>query len=261
MFENMTFSQRQVLIARIQLSMVLLIGILLIVLPVKYFVSDFDGENLRSVFFWYGLTCVALGAISEYSYIRLRRKLDTFLDKTFLQIDTNQKGMEGEDMVENKLREMLDDRYRVLRNFKIPGREFDIDFVIIGPKGLILLEVKNYTEKMIISEEFATIIKKTGYRTQTIRLDGKKDPRRQVLYHSVILNQYVKDLGFPNVSVRGKALVFVENMAVLKGNPGVYIVSGIENLDRFLDTIPDDESFDEEVGFKVCEALEKAWKH
>jgi len=169
--------------------------------------------------------------------------------------------MEGEDTVENKLREMLDERYRILRNFKIPGREFDIDFVIVGPKGLILLEVKNYTEKMIISEEFATIIKKTGYRTQTIRLDGKKDPRRQVLYHSVILNQYVKDLGFPNVAVRGKALVFVENMAVLKGDPGVYIVSGVENLDSFLDAIPDDKSFDEEVSCKVCEALEKAWKH
>jgi hypothetical protein len=40
--------------------------------------------------------------------------------------------------------DLLDDRYFLLNNLKLPGREADVDHIVVGPNGVFGLETKNH---------------------------------------------------------------------------------------------------------------------
>ena len=52
-------------------------------------------------------------------------------------------GLRGEDKVAEELKK-LDDSFTVFWDIKLPGRKDNIDFVVIGPSGNFLVEVKNH---------------------------------------------------------------------------------------------------------------------
>jgi hypothetical protein len=55
------------------------------------------------------------------------------------------RGIEGEDSVLNSVQE-LPDEYACISNFVVPGtRQGDADLLIIGPFGVLVVEVKSYT--------------------------------------------------------------------------------------------------------------------
>jgi hypothetical protein len=260
MSSKLTFSEKQVLIARMQILAVFVLLILFLLVVSRLALLRLTEGEIRQNFLWFGLLCIGVGAAAEHLYAKFSKRLNLYLDQKFLQNNTAEKGIEGEDLVETELKRILDEGYRIYKNFKIPGREFDIDFVIVGPRGIILLEVKNYSEKIIFSDMGATIIRRIGYKTDNIRLFDKNDPRRQVIYHSVILNQYLRDLGFGKTAVREKALVFVADMTIIEGEAGVDIVSGINNLRGFIEAIPEDKAFTAALCTDIGEAFERAWK-
>ena len=61
------------------------------------------------------------------------------------------RGAEGEDSVLHTLRG-LPDTYTAIVNFVLPGtRQGDIDLVVLGPTGVLVLEVKSYTGRFTCS--------------------------------------------------------------------------------------------------------------
>jgi len=66
-------------------------------------------------------------------------------DSLFENIGNFKKGKRGEDEVAAMLKENLDDNYTCVENYMIPNARIgDIDGLLIGPKGVVILEVKNY---------------------------------------------------------------------------------------------------------------------
>jgi hypothetical protein len=53
-------------------------------------------------------------------------------------------GREGEAWVAERVSAKLDSRWTVFRNLKLPTHEGDCDFVLVGPPGIYVLEVKAY---------------------------------------------------------------------------------------------------------------------
>ncbi len=54
------------------------------------------------------------------------------------------KGLEGEEALKGKLKEILSDKYVALYNFPLEKGGGDIDCLLVGPGGVILLDAKNY---------------------------------------------------------------------------------------------------------------------
>lgn len=73
-------------------------------------------------------------------YILFSRRIN----KTIKKAKNYKNGNCGEDIVENSLR-ILSDEYTVIRSVIIPGAKSDIDFVVIGPSGIFVLEAKSHS--------------------------------------------------------------------------------------------------------------------
>jgi hypothetical protein len=67
--------------------------------------------------------------------------------KSYREYQNYKKGREGEDKIAEKLQMYLDGHWTVFRNLVLPGdRKDDLDFVLVGPGGVWVLEVKTYAE-------------------------------------------------------------------------------------------------------------------
>ncbi|MBN2503427.1 MAG: NERD domain-containing protein [Anaerolineales bacterium] len=70
-----------------------------------------------------------------------------WIEKRFdKRIDAHRLGREGEDLVVQSIVQVLDGNWYMFRNINLPGRnKGDLDLVLVGPPGVWVLEVKNYT--------------------------------------------------------------------------------------------------------------------
>lgn len=185
------------------------------------------------------------------------------LDESSASIGKNiqyaKRGAEGEDLLFRELRNLLGSDYYIKQNFILPGKSFDIDAVVIGPKGFILFEVKNYSNKLIFSKDRAFYVKEGDMDQQRFAIDEFKDPRAQVLKQSHSFARYLYSLGYKNVPVR-KALVIVnKDLVTIEGDGsnifGAYVVQGIGELKKFIDSLYIDERFTPAVCKKLNDIL------
>ena len=154
---------------------------------------------LLVILFW---TSLAFSFSRYYSWVILLILLGIFLFfKKDFDIDINdarhyREGQEGEDEVVKVLENTLDDNYTYIRNCIIPNTRIgDIDGLLIGPKGVFAIEVKNYTGVFRISggdmyRKLKGDIYKLYYR----------NPFRQVTQQKNYLEKYLKEKGVPVVA-------------------------------------------------------------
>jgi len=166
-------------------------------------------------------------SLSVATFKKIIKIEDKFLDEA----DAAKRGIDGENIVAGWLDEFLPkERYSIFPNVKIPGHKFDIDFVVIGPKGLIVLEVKNYSDKVCFNEDEYFQIK--DGRTYVISPD--KDPREQIQRHAYFLRKYLENRDISGIKI-SKAIVFIKyNAAEIEGKTGVYIINGRDKLKQYL---------------------------
>jgi hypothetical protein len=169
-------------------------------------------------------------------------------DKILDGISHAKLGKEGEDMVSRKLNEIFDKNiYYIYSNYKIPHRHFDIDTVIIGPKGIIIFEIKNYSTPLIFDGDDAFLTAGKG----PIRPEW--DPRDEIRRHSYALLEYLKMGRFNEIQTH-KAIVFPNKDSVkicYGARPGIYIIVGIDGLDEYVKNLPDNPRFTPEYCDKL----------
>lgn len=189
-------------------------------------------------------------------------KLDNYLDNLLQKIKNGEKGVEGEEVVEKELSSILDERdYKIYKNRKLPGFNFDFDFLVVGPKGVVFLEVKNYDSQLLFSSEGTFQVKNLGLKKETTRLLGRNNPRQQLKYHAGLLAEYLRLNGFGNVSIR-KALVFVKSGLVsFDEKVGVYVVDGVGELKRFFDNLYEDGGLTSEERSRLVDFLDANLKY
>lgn len=187
------------------------------------------------------------------------KRLSSYRERRVGLIDHGERGRVGERLVSEELGRILGGEYQIYKNFHIPGRNFDIDEVVVGPKGIFLIEVKNYTGRMDFYRNYALKSLEGGlYEADEVRLVGKNDPRNQLIYHTAIFEQYLQDLGFERIEVKS-ALVFVEPIVEEKEASKVKILNGLNLLEDFLTEAENDPRFTAELIGKITTAFAHAW--
>jgi hypothetical protein len=241
---------------------VMVAGILIfLALDITWLVERRKTLNFRA---WHALTPIEfiisllllLAIVWFFAWLMFQvdKRLDAKMEEYLRNYEFAHKGDQGEEQVNQELQKILRPQdYRIFRNTVLPGRRSDIDFIVVGPKGVIVLEIKNYDTTTILTYDKAYYTNKAG---QVEHL--KKDYRSIVKWQAEKLEEYLVSQGF-KVKVR-KALVYLNPKSVDirdggKNNYGVYVAVGLTGLDRFIVDCYADAQFTPSYFTKICSCL------
>lgn len=133
-------------------------------------------------------------------------------------------GRRGENMIANKIQNIKNDKDMWLRNIVlIYEQTTELDNVIINENGVFIIEVKNWTGKIIGNENDFKWKKYSGY------WKAIKNPIKQVKRQIYILSSFLKSYGI-NVWIEGY-VIFVNDNSPCKSE---YILNDIDELELIL---------------------------
>jgi hypothetical protein len=237
-----SFSKKQVQRNSIEKYGVIAFLFIIFVVLIKYSVFPLVKDQAwLNVNFWVVTILLTIGFVFCLAEQKLIKTFDLFLDNKNNKIGRGKAGDEGETMVLNELKRILkSDDYTVYPNYKINGRRSDFDFLIVGPKGLIVMEVKNLSDKIHIHGDRIERVKEEKYEKNVKILKGKADFRKKL---DDICKFLKKELGFRDVTIK-KVLVFPGGgVSLMVDRPGIYIVQKIEELARYFENLQEDKKF------------------
>ncbi len=192
-----------------------------------------------------GAIWLSIGIVSAWLFLKARDRLDEFTNNAFFELRGAIIGNKAEKETFIKLRELLDARwYTIYPNFKIPGEKFDCDVVIVGPKGIILIEVKDISGKydFVYENTFKHDIHFGNACIDTLR--EYRSPSRELLRHCARFENWLHRSGLEGLSIK-KALILAGGRARVGRieNPPFYIVNDLVNLPGFFENAYDDHRF------------------
>jgi hypothetical protein len=179
-----------------------------------------------------GVVTFVCGVITSYCIFRL-----STLKK---QLKALRLARDGEKAVGQYLEMLRELGYRVFHD--IPGKNFNLDHVIIGPKGIFTIETKTFSKPVIGKANVyfdGTSINVNGYKPE-------RDPIVQALAQASWLSDLVKDSTGHKHSV--KPVVVFPGWFVCSGpdanSSNVWVINP-KGLPKFLDCSPQKLSSDE----------------
>ncbi len=186
-------------------------------------------------------------------FIGIKNRSGKIADKLLDDAYAARLGFEGERTIADWLKKILpQNSFRVLPNITLPGHKFDIDFIIIGPKGVIVLEVKNFTEQVkFLNDKYYLF-----FGGKWLLLSSDQDPRDEADRHSYYLKKYFERNAINNVKI-SRAVVFLKDTdALIKGKTGIYIANGFDSLKRFIEGVTEDSRYDASFCNRIENVLE-----
>ncbi|NCC70913.1 NERD domain-containing protein [bacterium] len=222
------------------------VSIFLLLYCFKYLRLTLDHDSLLIA------VSMILGIILGLIIVWVNKYTNDFFLKTDIGKNIARKGDEGEKVAYLKLTKILDQKYKIHKNFKLPGAKFDFDFLIIGPKGVVVLEIKNSDNSYVFTEKEAIRVKISKYSREETKLFGPCDHREKLIKRCNFLGHHLNSLGLGQIKVK-KALVFVDSKVEIKGKSKVFIVSNINELAKYFDNLNEDRRFSQDF----CEKIDK----
>lgn len=127
-------------------------------------------------------------------------------------------GKKGEEEVSGILKDTLDDNYVYIENYTIPNTRIgDIDGLLIGPKGVIIIEVKSYAGVFRISgEDMFRKLKRDIYKLY------RKSPFKQVIRQRKYLTKFLKEKGI-DVQVIAIVVLVRSKINTISGETKVFV--------------------------------------
>jgi hypothetical protein len=175
-----------------------------------------------------------------------RKYFDPFLEV----VGDFRKGKRGEEKVLTMLKESLDNDYTYVENYIIPNTRIgDIDGLLIGPKGVIVLEVKNYQGTFRVSG--SDLYRRNRGDNHTLY---RKSPFAQAIRQKNYLLKHFKDKGISNVSVRAVVVFPEARLSSINGEIGVFVTENYKLVNRIFQ-FPPVSSWNPELKNKVINSL------
>ncbi|MCC6643775.1 NERD domain-containing protein [Candidatus Peregrinibacteria bacterium] len=185
------------------------------------------------------------------------KRIDAKLNKFHQDWGNAEKGFKGEDLIYAELQKILDpNSYHIFRNLSLKGEKWDMDFVIVGPKGVILLEVKNYQ-----NTKNSYTAKHQFYFSRKISewIPSRIDLRDFVGNCANQLEKYLFENGVERIHVRRVILYINPDSVEMKDYGGnqnhVYIIQGLNRLQQYLDNVSDDSDMNPNLFNKLINIL------
>ncbi len=174
---------------------------------------------------------------------RLTKRLDK-------QIEEYRHGQDGEQRVSDLIIQALDGNWHLFRNISLPGRnKSDLDFVLMGPPGVWVLEVKNFRGK------YRNVGETWEYWQGKKWMTAKANPSRQALNNAYRLKNFLKADGL-NVFVNAAVVWANEGSPLFVENPSVAVWTYNRLADE-LGNIWQGEKLSEPERKKITEKLSK----
>jgi hypothetical protein len=211
------------------------IVILLMVVIYFFLIKVPTLKNYRWLIFLLGIILI-LRIVNKVNF------LDYEADKFFY-------GKTGEEEVVAELKEFLDDNYIYIRNYIIPNTKIgDIDGLIIGPRGIILLEIKNYEGIFRISG--IDMYRRRGHGNYQLY---KKNPIKQILRQKECLANFLTQKGI-NIRISPILVLVDGKIEGIFGKSEVFITEISDLVACFLNVYPL-PNWDKNLCDKIIDAL------
>ncbi len=173
---------------------------------------------------------------------------DSVDKKVTTEIDSARKGQEGEEAVLETLRQNLDGNWTLFRNLTLPGKnKADMDAVLVGPPGVWVLEIKNFTGEYRNFGEHWEI--QVGNRPKLL----KKSPSRQAQNNAVRLSGFLKADGIQQYV--DKAVVWANRESLLTVEHPAVPVWTLETLPEELGNLWQGRTMNEATQTRIVEKL------
>ena len=114
------------------------------------------------------------------------------------------KGIIGESIVSNYLNQ-LPEEYVIYNDVKFPGSYGNLDHIVIGPKGIFVIETKNYKGFFIIKD------KEWFYKRDNAIKRAKGSPGKQVLANAMSLRRFLINNGIDMEGIWIQSIVTLVN--------------------------------------------------
>jgi hypothetical protein len=158
-------------------------------------------------------------------------------------------GKEGENKVLQILEESLDDNFTYITNYVIPNTRIgDIDGLLIGPKGIVILEIKNYAGIFRISgEDMYRKLKGDVYRLY------KKNPFEQIMKQKEYLDKFLYEKGIDVKITPIVVLVYGKINAITV--PTKVLITEANQLPNYIFELPLIPEWNPELPNKIIQVL------
>ncbi|HTX93175.1 MAG TPA: nuclease-related domain-containing protein [Anaerolineales bacterium] len=166
------------------------------------------------------------------------------------QIDNYRQGQKGEERTIEVILQALDGNWSLFRNILLPGRnKADLDTVLVGPSGVWVLEIKNFTG------EYRNIGEQWEYRGKKRWNPYKKSPSRQAQNGAARLGNFLRADGIDQWVDSAVVWANQENPLIAE-NPSVAVWS-LDRLSDELGNVWQDEKVPPATRLKIVEKLTK----
>jgi hypothetical protein len=158
-------------------------------------------------------------------------------------------GKEGENKVLQILNESLDDNFTYITNYVIPNTRIgDIDGLLIGPKGIVILEIKNYAGIFRISgEDMYRKLKGDVYRLY------KKNPFEQIKKQKEYLDKFLHEKGI-DVKITPIVVLVYGKINAITG-PTKVLITEANQLPNYIFELPLIPEWNPELPNKIIQVL------
>lgn len=174
-------------------------------------------------------------------------KIDSWLDRQIYKFKNAFKGNAGEKKTFDELIKSLGSEYKLYRNFPVPGYKFDIDAIIVGPKGIVTFEIKNiggkYDTFLFESSDVYKINEYPNGDVLSRRLGPASSPVEEAMRHNSTLEAWLKENEFPTIKVRGAILMVSSAKIEVKYPLPVYVIKGTERIEKYFQDAYEDPIF------------------
>lgn len=254
---QLSYSQKKMVLAASKIALFFIVFILL-----AYFILGWSIADLMVNKRWADPKFIGTGIATLFVFIlgmieiSVLNKADAWLDRQVFNLKNALKGNYGEKRTFERLGQMLGEQYRIYRNVYIPGRKFDIDVIVVGPKGIITFEIKNIgTKGDIFCFEGAETYKIRTYKDNGDEVScklGDSNPIKEAMRHNLALEEWLMKNGYGGIKVKGAILMVGEASIEKISSPALYVITGFDGIKKYIEGTFADQRFTPEF----CEKLD-----
>ncbi len=138
------------------------------------------------------------------------------------------KGIKGESIVAGHLNQLPKDHF-IFNDVKFPGSYGNLDHIVVGPKGIYVIETKNYSGFFLIRD------KEWFYKSGKTIKKAHSQPGKQVLVNAMSLRKFLIDNGVNMDGVWVNSIVtLLDNNFKIEEKPRNYNVLFPSTIPQFI---------------------------
>lgn len=224
---------------KIVLLTALIFSVVIFLYSLFYTVIHFKNINLSSIVAV--VVTITMFSLMTIVVHKLSNLIDKKLEKVAIDAERSKRGFEGENQARPIITESADSNDRVYFNKDLP-KGGDVDCIVIGKRGVILLEIKNFQNRINLPSNF---------------VKGFSDPRWEARKHSIKLNDYFKEKGFDKKVPFHMAVLYINPDVRFSGKQnGVYNICGLDKLKAYFDGLFSNNTLTQEDIDELCKLVE-----